>query len=334
MQKIYSLVIALLLISASTAQEIYVVNNVNEIKIINVDDFSVTDLFGISIQEAGFITDLAFTPDGRLFGVTNIWTIIEIDLINETFSQVVELPTGDAYTALVSNSSNELFTSRYLNQELYKYNLDTGETTFVENDISTPGDYTFYKGNLVYPSFFNDFIKSYDGVETSNIGCSVPLIWTFVNQFEDCENNTIYALDQFAKLYRYDLETEDYEFITDLVSETGPLYGGATTTEYMASDCPVAVLEEVSCEVLSAGDFNPYGIETFPNPITDVLYIRATHSMEGFSFRIHDMRGILIASGPVPKIPSIPLNVPSGLYFLEVIDVNGMSVFQEKLLRK
>ena len=252
---------------SSPAQEIYVVNSVNELKIINSETQTVTDLFTVDAQQAGFITDLAFSPSGRLFAVTNIWTLLEIDLQNETFIPLADLPNANPYTALVCNSNDELFTSRIFAEELYSYNINTGGITLVETGISTPGDFTYYKGNLVYPNITNDFIKAYDGTTISNVGCSVPLIWTFVNVFTNCEDNIIYAFDQFAKMYRYDLETEDFELVADFVQETGLLYGGATMTEYMASDCPVASLETVTCEPLGTQNFNEYGIALRSNPV-------------------------------------------------------------------
>ncbi|MDC8005981.1 T9SS type A sorting domain-containing protein [Aureisphaera galaxeae] len=331
MKKIYTLLL-LLFMTTGFAQEMYIVNNFNEIKIIDLNDFSVTNLFTIPTSEAGFITDLAFAPDGKLYGVTNVWTIIEIDLVSETFIPVTTLPEGDSYTSLVCNANNELLTSRWLAQELYSHNLDTGVTEFVDNDISSPGDYTFYKGNMVYPGFLNDFIKAYDGSEIVNIGCSVPLLWTFVNDFVDCDTNTIYAMDQFAKLYRYDLETEDYELLADLVSLTGQVYGGATMTEYMASACPVQSLNTVVCS-LNTEDFDPYGIELIENPVRSTLRFQIVNPAN-LSYSIYNLEGKLIRAGKLQN-QSIPISeIPTGVYFLQLEDRNGMTAFSERIIKE
>ena len=316
----------------SKSQEIYVVNNVNDIQVVTIEDLSVTYLFTVPIAEAGFITDLAFAPNGNLYGVTNVWTIIEIDLINKTFTTIADLPSGDSYTALVSNADFELFTSKYLSQELYKYNILTQETTFVSNEISTPGDFTFYKGNLVYPGFFNDFIKSFDGTNITDVGCSVPLLWTFVNHFEDCETNTIYAFDQFAKLYQYDLETENYELLADLVSETGILYGGATTSEYLASTCPLQKLETVDC-VLGNNYNNPHEITLKANPVTHFIELSLKTYTE-LKFEIYSVNGKRLASGGVRNNQILIENLASGFYFLKIYTNDGTLVFQKKIIKK
>ncbi|WP_461304738.1 T9SS type A sorting domain-containing protein [Aureisphaera sp.] len=332
MKTLGTVFLALLFFTCSFGQQLYIVNNVNDIKIIDVSDLSVTDLFTIPISEAGFITDLAFSPDGRLYGVTNNWTIIEIDLVGETFIPVADLPEGDSYTSLVCNANNELLTSRWLAQELYSYNLDTGVTTFVDNNISSPGDYTFYKGNLVYPGFLNDFIKAYDGNERINIGCSVPLLWTFVNDFEDCQTNTIYALDQFAKLYRYDLESEDYELLADLVAQTGQVYGGATMTEYMASSCPQESLGTVVCS-LNTEEFNPYGIDLIENPVRSTLHFQILNEAP-LTYSIFTLEGKLALRGKVQnqRIPISEIN--TGIYFLELKDENSLTAFTERFLKE
>lgn len=316
-----------------SAQDIYVVNSVNELKIINSETQTVTDLFTIDAQQAGFITDLAFSPGGRLFAVTNVWTLLEIDLQNETFIPLADLPIGNPYTALVCNSNNELFTARIFAEELYSYNIDTGDITLVETGISTPGDFTYFKGNLVYPNIMNDFIKAYDGTTISNVGCSVPLIWTFVNVFTACENNIIYAFDQFAKMYRYDLETEDVELVADFVQETGLLYGGATTTEYMASDCPVQTLETVNCEPLGTENFNAYGIALKSNPVESNIELIVAIPYQ-LSYTLYNTEGRMISQGKVFN-HSIPVSdVPPGLYFLQLTEENGLNVFSKKIAIK
>ncbi|MCW5518999.1 T9SS type A sorting domain-containing protein [Aureitalea sp. L0-47] len=331
-QKLLTLFVLSFFYSLS-AQDIYVVNSLNELKIVNSETFTVTDLFAVDAQQAGFITDLAFSPDGRLFAVTNSWTLLEIDLQNETFIPLANLPIADPYTALVCNSSNELFTARILSEELYSYNIDTGDITLVETGISTPGDFTYFKGNLVYPNIMNDFIKAYDGSTISNVGCSVPLLWTFVNVFTDCEDNIIYGFDQFAKMYRYDLETEDFEVVADLVQETGLLYGGATMTEYMASDCPVASLETVTCEPLGTENFNEYGIALKSNPVqtTIDLVVNIPYKL---SYSLYNTQGRLVSQGKVYN-QAIPVgDLSAGLYFLQLSEENGLNVFSKKIAIK
>jgi hypothetical protein len=249
MKKILLIFSFVLYLFGLTGQDIYVVNGQNELKILH-PDFSLTDLFQIDIAQAGYIIDLAFAPDGTLYGVTNYRYLIEIDLVAESFSIVTVLPAGANYPGLVCNADNELFFNKWLQLELFKYDLDTGNLSFVETGISTPGDFTFYKGNLIYPSFFNDFIKSYDGTQIMNVGCAVPLTFAFVNVFNSCEDNAVYAIDEVSKVYLYDIDGGTYQEVADVFSTAGAIKGAATTSEYMASACPLVMLTEYTCETL------------------------------------------------------------------------------------
>ncbi len=335
MKNYYTLCCALLLLGTTIkAQEIYVVNSVNELKIIDISDFSVTDLFSIPVQETGIISDIAFAPNGTLYGVTDTKIIIEIDLVNETYSEVTQLFLGDIYTSLVCDANNNLYTSRYLAQELYTYNIDSGETTFISENISSPGDYTFYKGNLVYPAFFSEAIEAFDGSSISTVGCTVPLLWTFVNVFDDCENDVVYGIDQLSNVYRYDLETDSSEFVADLFSVAGQIYGGATRNEYMASSCPVATLETVTCEVLSANDFNPYQITLYPNPTSDSVRIHSKKGLTDGTFQLWNMEGKLLKNGEL-RTPEISLQeLSKGIYFIQLRDSNGMQVLVRKIIKE
>ncbi len=315
------------------AQEIYVVNSINEIKVINIQTLSVSQLVTVNIQEVGYITDIALTSSGDLYAVTNGWQIFKIDQSNGEATLVVDLPIGDPYTALVSNSQNQLLTSRIFSEQLYSYNLDTDILEFVGGNISTPGDFTFYKGNLVYPNILNDFIKAYDGNNIINIGCSIPFLYTFVNDFVDCEINNVFAFDQFANLYRFDLETEDYEQIAEFFNDTGLLNGGATHTEWMASDCPVVPMETVLCNPLSTNDFNYSGISLKTNPVEEIIEFEISKPIK-VSYVLYSINGKLLKKGPLEDDTISISEFSSGLYMLQFTDKSGQLVFQERIIKK
>jgi hypothetical protein len=315
------------------AQDIYVVNSINEIKVINVPTLGVTNLVTVDILEVGYITDIAFTPNGSLYAITNGWQIFEIDLANGEATLVADLPTGNPYTALVSNSDDQLFTSRIFAQELYSYDLNTDSFEFIDNNISTPGDFTFYKGNLIYPNIFNDFIKAYDGNDIIDIGCSIPLLYTFVNDFVDCETNNIYAFDEFANLYSYTLETESFELIAEFFNETGLLNGGATLTEWMASDCPLEPLETVLCLPLGIKNFNQFGIALKSNPVERYIEFELTIPMD-LTFSLFDIEGRLVKEGIVNNNSILASQLNSGIYLLQLQNRAGFNVFEGKIIKK
>ncbi|NNF02340.1 MAG: hypothetical protein HKN22_06620 [Bacteroidia bacterium] len=175
-------------------QDIYIINGNNELKTLDAN-FAVSDLFQINISQAGQVIDLAITPSGKLYGVTGSLKIIEINPDSASFSVIKTLPAGANYPGMVANYSNELILAKQFQRELYSYNFDTDSLDLIEDSISTPGDFTYYEGNLLYPGLFNDYIKSFDGTKIKNVGCSVPLIYTFYNVFDSCGVNNIYAID-------------------------------------------------------------------------------------------------------------------------------------------
>ena len=208
-------------------QEIYIVNNLTQLKIINLQDFSVTDLFTLGITAS----DLAFTADEQLYGVTSVGEILEIDLISESYSIIGNFPEGDFYTSLLANNENELLSSTTTSQELYSYNITNGTTTLITVGIATTGDFTFFKGNLIYPNFESDFIKGYDGSSILNVGCAVNQLYTFVNVFDDCQNENIYGIDNLGRIFYYDIGNEDFEEIAFVGVLNVYVFGGASNTE-------------------------------------------------------------------------------------------------------
>lgn len=322
-----------LLMSNLYSQDIYIVNNDNEVKEVELDTYAVQDLFTVDPTEFGILNDLAFGPDGRLYGVTSSWKLVEIDILSGAATLITDLPIGGAYTSLVCSANNELYTSRISPPQLYTYNLDTNSLALVIENVSTPGDFTFYKGNLVYPNIGSDVIKGFDGVNFTDIGCSLPLIFTFVNDFEDCETNNIYAFDFNANLYLFDLETENNELITNLSSELGPVNGGATLTENLASACPIEVLEPVICIPLGTQNFNLHGIALKSNPVENTIDFEITNPMK-LNFSLFSTEGRRVMEGTVEN-NSIPASrLYPGMYFIQMTNSAGLIVFESKIIKR
>jgi hypothetical protein len=315
------------------SQDLYIVNSDNEIKVVDLDTYEVQDLFTVDPIEFGILNDLAFSPNGLLFGVTSSWKLVEIDILTGTTTQIFDLPIGGGYTSLVCSVENELYTSRISPPKLYKFNLDTNQIDQVIENISTPGDFTFYKGNLVYPNIANDVIIGFDGSNFTDIGCSMPLIFTFVNDFVNCENNSIYAFDLSANLYLFDLETENVELLINLSSDLGQVNGGATKTEYLASACPLESLELVICNPLGYQKFNLYGITLKSNPVEDMIEFEMTNLMD-LDFSLINAEGKLVMEGSVDDNCISTYRLDSGIYFLKMINNVGLKVFEGKIIKK
>lgn len=334
MKNFHLLWMGLLLTLQCLSQDIYIINSENELKILDVSSFTVSNILTVDTNAFGTMLDIAFNPDGRLFATTSFNNLIEIDLITEEVTVIAILPKGASYPGLVGNANNQLISNRFLPLELVSYDIDSGDFTIIENNISTPGDFTYFKGNLIYPSFFNDFIKAYDGTETKNVGCSVPLLFGITNVFEDCETNTVYAFDEDAKVYLYTLGEREFEVVADLWEVTGPIYGAATTTEYMASACSLVEIDVVNCDPLSMDDYNPFGIQLLENPVKDNIRLYVEQPKLEMLYTIFDIRGATIKIGELNSFEIDVSALAQGWYILKLNDSNGRTLFTEKIVKK
>ncbi|MCB0465594.1 MAG: T9SS type A sorting domain-containing protein [Aequorivita sp.] len=310
------------------AQEIYIVNNLTQLKVIDIQNFTVTNLFTLNINTQ----DLAFTPDGRLFGISSIGQIFEIDLTNQTYNIVTTIPGGDFFTGLVSNNNFELITSATTSENLYVYNVNTTTLSLLSGGVSTPGDFTYYKGNLIYPDYENTYIKAFDGMELKNIGCSLNQLYSFVNVFEDCETEKIYGIDGIARIYLFDLELETVEEVASLGPITGNIFGGATTSEYMSSNCPQIDLNTVICS-LSNPDNSYKTVTVYPNPTSDEITLNSTINLDNIKYYIMDLSGKIIKTN-ILNSKSISLKeLSTGFYILVLKSSEGEMVFNERIIK-
>lgn len=333
MKKLTLLFLLLLFNQMVNAQDIYIVNELNELKIVDTQDFSITNLFTVDIPSAGFISDLAFSPLGKLYGVTGNKTLIEIDLVNEDFQIIEQLPTGNNYPGLVANANNELITATFSGGNLYVHDIDTGETNVVASGLSTPGDFTFYKGNLIFPSVLDDDVKAYDGNEIKTVGCSGPDVFAFVNVFTACNENVVYGIDEDSKVFLYDMESTDNVEVADLLSEVGIIFGAATMSEYMASDCPLEDLVEVEDCTLGVNDLRFSDFIIIENPVENLLKFETSKNIDHAQYNIFDMQGSIVLTGTFNAEQIEVSGLQSGVYFLKVNSINVVPQNIQKFIK-
>lgn len=329
---IFLLATLLLSVFQFIGQEVYLVSEENTIMRFDWEDYSVTPLFDIDIFEVGYLTDLAYAPNGNLYGISGANYILEIDVVNETYTIVYEITNGGIYPGMVANANNQLLLNRFLFEDLFQYDLINGTFESIQNGVSTPGDFSFYKGNLIYPSNQNIGVKAYDGTNIRNVGCTAGQIFTFFNVFTDCENNQIFGVDEQNNLYSYVLETQEFELLTQL-DYPATIFGGCSTTEYLASDCTVAFLEAVDC-TLSVSDKNRQSVIISPNPSQGLVTVDVEHSEWVKTMTVYDRLGSQLEQidGYEPILDLSAL--PRGMYFLEIQSNKGMDRVIKKMIKQ
>ena len=269
------------------------------------------------------IWDIAFASDGKLYGTTS-YALIEIDLQAGMSNEVYEFPVTGQYNSLVCNDFREAVTLEYNTNHLITIDL----TTFTEvSDVvvgeSSPGDLTFYKGNLIFQGTTSNDILTLDGTALRTVACAIPsasgepfLFYGLSNYTDSCENNFVYGFSQDGHVYRYDVEAHTSVAVGLLANSPQPINGSTTINEYAASDCPLTALGEVSCTV-QVRDEQLSDMLLYPNPVLDVLHVQDLRPQDELLFTIHSLDGRKLTEGVLT--PEISFSqFASGIYSIEI----------------
>ena len=323
------------------AQEFYITtynynNFLNKIKLVDAD-LNVTPLASFNFN-GDQILDIAFAPDGTLYG-TNSDAIIEIDLQNGTSSVVYEFPVPGQYNSLVCNSANEIVTLEYNTAHLITIDLATfTQVSDVVLAESSPGDLTFYRGNLIFQGTTSNNILRYNGTDLLRVACPMTLpsqeyalLLGFSNYTDQCESNFIYGFSQFGDVYHYDLTSNTAEYVGDLGNANDLVNGSASMNEYTASSCPVVDMDEVSCTVEVPEEQLP-DIRLYPNPVLDILHIAGPGRLDKLLFTLCALDGRKLMEGNVP--PEMDLTQLSpGIYVLDIHNTSKKNFTSRRIIK-
>jgi len=193
------------------SQNLFLINNNKEIFQLNSgNSLSLVKTINYSNN---FITDIAISSNDIFYGVTGDNKIIEINIQTGGFTILSNLVNSGIYTSLVCSNNNELYTLN-TNNELYKYDITTGILSLIDNiGFHTPGDLTFFKGNLIFKDYNSEAIKAYN-ISNNNIIDIFCLpngnndFLGISNIFSTCESNTIVGSANNS-LYEIDFENNE-----------------------------------------------------------------------------------------------------------------------------
>ncbi|WP_203294749.1 T9SS type A sorting domain-containing protein [Luteirhabdus pelagi] len=313
------------------AQELYYVTEDNNFYRLDLQDYSSTFLYDMEITGIGTVVDIAFDTQGNLFAITNFDLILQIDLDNQSYEIFYTVTTPGTFPGLVANAQDELFFGAWFSEKLYKFNpIDETVEELIEG-VPTPGDFTFYKGNLLFPNANDNSLGSYNGSDISFVGCAQGPLFSLVNVFTDCDNNEIYGIDDQNNLYRYDVGTNAQELLTQ-VDAPGIIYGAATMSEAFASDCPLVELNQVNCS-LGTEAINSYDISVYPNPTTSEIFFQPT-TIPVTKVVLRDLQGRLIIEDVDAKNSVSLSTLTSGIYFMELYIQDLPKPFIQKIIKQ
>ncbi|MEO1627662.1 MAG: T9SS type A sorting domain-containing protein, partial [Bacteroidota bacterium] len=232
--------------------------------------------------------------------------LIEIDREDGTRTVLASLPSArSAYTSLVCNGQGELFFIDNATEELYTYSIaDESLEKIAFLGLNTPGDLTFFRGNLIFPSYPYIWAFHLEEQSLTPIFCLPDVnsvIWGLANDFDACDENRILAANFMGEIWEINFEDDAIVNLGGNEREA-TLYGMASSNEHFAYDCSFR-FEEVDCSIMTnvsnpAADLDK-GLTLYPNPTHDLLSINSTQAID--KLELYNSAGQLLTAVDSPE---------------------------------
>jgi gliding motility-associated-like protein len=215
-----------------SGQVIYISSSGNAIYRLNLDDCSYTFVNQVDRQ----IYDIAFHPDGSLYGISGNGNFFSIDILTG-MSTLLHDFGGQTFNSLTIDANGLVYTIGN-DGELWSYNLTSGVAVFL-GDIgyAATGDLTFYKGEFYVAATGDRIVRiNLNSVANSTVIINDDIpgnILGIVSDVVDCKEINCYAITNGnSDIYQINFITNSLELVCELNITVG---GGASTSEFLAS---------------------------------------------------------------------------------------------------
>lgn len=270
---------------------------------VNMTDCSLNEVG--TLTGAVFAADLAYTPDGKLYGINGA-DIYEINLDNAQGTYVMSVfgsSSWASWTSLVSDEDGWLYITG-ADGDLVQFHPITGEQNFLGNTgVAAAGDCAFVDGLLYIigteiDGGFTTNIFSTSLDDPSNITVIVSGLtaasFGLFTVASSCSDFTVYVSSN-SDLLEVDLVAGTVGGgCPNLPMQGNTIYGAATTTEFITSgDCASIDLDEDDSSGLSGNDYLADSLcvtWTFPIGDEDVVIHTENEAMD--SLRIYMEWGV------------------------------------------
>lgn len=236
-------------------------------------------------------SDVAIAPNGTFYGIGDN-KIYEINPSDETTTTLKDIPLSGFATSLVCDNNNNLYSLK-TNGMLHKYNIlnNTLEEIF-QFQSGTPGDLTFYKGNLIFQASWDGNLKAFnlDNQSLVTIRCMEnPInnlqqnIFGLSNNSDDCESLSIIAATSANDLYEMDIANGTIKYLelsNPFLYLKTPFLGLASSNEHLSSTCSFQ-FTNVDCTTPDDSDFFILG----KTPIENVYHIYSLNPDQSLTFQ-------------------------------------------------
>ncbi len=230
--------------------------------------------------------------------------------------------------------NNALWTVERTTFTLYSYSLDTMSVASVTAiGVSTPGDLTYYKGNLIFLDGNALEMVTYNGSQVETIACGGGQdFYGLANYVTSCNTNLVYAFSSGGGIYSYDIDADDFALAFDLDLQDFSIFGATTVTEYMASACPFENLTVVDC-ALGISQTTLDLIQIYPHPAGAKVYIKGIEDSSGLYYSLFTVNGTIVQQSSLTDSVSLE-SYPEGLYFISIYNANRTLEVTKKILKK
>ena len=227
-------------------QSFYISNSQQELYLVDIGTCDATLVTNIDYLGEN-MNDIAFHPDGTLYGITGTGDLISINLTTGVGTFVLNIPQsgGQIFTSLIASDDGIIYASDKVGRLI---EIDVAVPSFTNLGIIMPGngaagDLSFNGGDLYMASEDNTLVQ----VNINNPGSSTTVatfpptaddVFGVVSVFTSCTQITTYAMTNTGVLEINDISTGMTSPSCDLSTQiNGNIYGGAAVDESKASEC-------------------------------------------------------------------------------------------------
>jgi hypothetical protein len=266
--------------------------------------------------------DIAFTPDGRLWGI-EFGNLYQIDTI--TAESFLIGYTGQSSVSLVALNDSILFAESDAN--LYAINISDASSYFIDSIhyVST-GDLTWYDRDL-YMTAGGSLIKMvFDPAYTDILAVSevnspdnpIPVCAGTATASFEANYNSIIGFEG-PDLYKICQLDGSSILICPFVNEGGTT--GAASIKLAIQDPEPTTCEKIPDEIIAFDDM----FQLYPNPCTDFITVCSNKNLTNSIIQIKNSFGEIVISDQLNVFHDNDGNeiylgpIPTGMYFINII---------------
>lgn len=265
------------------AQTIYLSTLNDKLLRLNINSCEYKHVVDIQTND---ITDIAFHPNGKLYGIDFEGFLFEIDTTTGFANNIHKFTITQSYNSLTIDDYGIVYAAGSILNEnkghLLSYNLTLGtESSYGEFPFGAAGDLTFYNGDLYIAVQDNKILK---------IDLNAPLnsetiidrgkeleIYGIVTYIDDCRIIKTYGISSGnSAVYEIDFSGRNLNLVCQLDVAIG---GGASTFEHLGASAAITV-EEVETTIPDCSIFNG---SIFVDAVADTGTI--SFSIDGANFQ-------------------------------------------------